>query len=480
MSNLKQLRAPANDFRNEDVRPVRNRPPTAMIRESLNSRYDTALAAVESRTCHSWKMALDRSKVMISAPNLGGTQTPQVIVQSAEGCRITDIDDNVYIDLCMGFGSNLLGHAPPVVEHAIINQIHQGWNFGLSSETQLELADLIGTAGPANERVLFCAAGSEATAIAMRAARAHTGKDVIGVFDGAYHGGHDSVLITADSHNPGKKVHIGMGVPDALDETVEPLPYGSFKALQRIRDLKHTLAAVIVEPIQQSFPDSDGGLWLKDLEKTCRDCNVLIILDEITTGFRLAFGGGQERFDLSPDMVTYGKAVAGGLPAGVLAGRANIMKVFSPDNGQPAVFAGSAFAGNPLSVAASLATLSYLNDHRDTVYENLEKSAEYFANSVNKHWLENKIPLHIVRFGSMLRLFLQPGPAKRDRNIGQGTGSIEDAFFVHLLDRGVTLHASRSIHLSTSNTREDIDISIDAMIGASEDCAADGLFRVAM
>ena len=477
MSNLKPLQVPANDFGNEDARAMLSRTPTAMIRESLNSRYDTALAAVESRTCHSWKMALDRSKVMTSAPSLGGSQTPQVIVQSADGCRITDIDNNVYVDLCMGFGANILGHAPPVVERAIINQSRKGWNFGLDSEIQLELADLVRTAGPANERVLFCASGSEATAIAMRAARAHTGKDVIGIFDGAYHGGHDNALITADPHNPTKKVHIGIGVPDALDDIVEPLPYGSFKALQRIQDLKHSLAAVIVEPVQQSFPDSDGGLWLKDLEQTCRDCDVLIILDESATGFRLAFGGGQECFGLSPDLVTYGNAMAGGLPAGAIAGRTDIMKVFSPDNGRPAVYAGSAFAGNPLSIAASLATLSYLSEHRDTVYEGLDISAAYLTDSMNTYWADTNIPLHMLRFGSMLRLLLQPNPATRDRGIEPGLGPAEDAFFVHLLDRGVALHASRSIHLSTAHTRDDMDLSIEAMIGASEECTADGLFR---
>ena len=314
----------------------------------------------------------------------------------------------------------------------------------------------------------------------MRAARAHTGKDVIGIFDGAYHGGHDNALIAADPINPAKKAHIGMGVPSALDETIEPLPYGSFKALQRIQDLRHTLAAVIVEPVQQSFPDSDGGLWLKDLEQTCRNCNVLIILDEITTGFRLAFGGGQEYFGLSPDLVTYGKAVTGGLPAGILAGRSNVMKVFSPDDNGTTVFAGSTFAGNPLGIAASLATLSYLNEHRGTVYESLENNAAHLADSMNTYWTETDAPLHLLRFGPMLRLFLKSGPINRDQGGGPDAGPIEDAFFVHLLGRGVTLHASRTIHLSTAHTRADIDLCIEAMKGATNDCAADGLFKNAL
>jgi glutamate-1-semialdehyde 2,1-aminomutase len=448
-----------------------------MIRESLSSHYDRALSALEARTCHSWKMTLDRSKIMTTAPTLGGSMTPQVIIQSAHGCRITDIDNNDYIDLSMGFGSNIIGHSPAVVQNAIIDQAHKGWNFGLTSDSQLKLADLIRQAGPANERILFCASGSEATAIAMRAARAYTNKDVIGVFGGAYHGVHDAALITADPEHPSKKAHVGLGIPDALDSTVEPLSYGSAEALQRIRDLKGQLAAVIVEPVQSSFPVVESGIWLKELETTCRECGVVIILDEVMTGFRLAFGGGQSKFGLSPDMVTYGKAMAGGLPAGAVAGRAEIMKVFERSNHGSSVFAGSAFAGNPLSVAASLATLSYLHENRESFYGSLEESSADLTDRLNAYWSSSNTPLHIIRNGSMLRMMLQHRATSNRNDASSNLGPIDDAFFVHLLGRGVALHASRSIYLSAAHTREDINIIVDAMIGSTEDCAADGLFR---
>lgn len=451
--------------------------PTAMIRESLSSRYDTALSALEARTCHSWKMTLDRSKVVTTAPSLGGSLTPQVIIQSAQGCRITDIDDNEYIDLSMGFGSNILGHSPSIVQQAIVDQVQKGWNFGLTSDSQLKLADLIKQAGSANERVLFCASGSEATAIAIRAARAHTRKDMIGLFDGAYHGVHDTVLITSDPSQPGSKAHIGLGIPDALDCTVAPLQYGSRDAFQHIRDMKDELAAVIVEPVQSSFPVQANGTWLKELESTCRDCGVLIILDEVMTGFRLAFGGGQSMLGLSPDLVTYGKAMAGGLPAGAVAGRADIMGVFKPANHSPAVFAGSAFAGNPLSVAASLTTLTYLSKQQSHFYDSLENTSRDLERRMNTYWAESNTPLYLTRCGSILKLLMRQGSMANRHHLDGGLGDVEDAFFVHLLDRGVALHASRSIYISAAHTPQDIDLIVEAMIGATAECATDGLFK---
>jgi len=330
-----------------------------MIRESLNSRYDITLSELEARTCHSWKMALDRSKVF--ATSTGLSSRPQVIIRSAQGCRIRDIDDNEFIDLTMGYGANLLGHSPDFVHTALLNQINNGWNFGLDSEKQLEFAQSIRAAAPTNERVQLCTSGSEATALAMRAARAYTGKDAIGVFAGAYHGSHDYALITADPDDSSARAHIGLGIPEKLNDLVEPLSYGSTDAFQRIRDIKSKLAAVIVEPVQGSSPKSETEAWLCELEEVCRECSVLVILDEGLTGFRLAYGGAQERYGLKPDLVTYGKALAGGLPIGAIAGRKEVMQVFSPGTLRPSVFAGSTFAGNPLAISAGLATLTYLH-----------------------------------------------------------------------------------------------------------------------
>lgn len=447
-----------------------------MIRESLNSRYDIALSELEARTCHSWKMRLDCSKVMTDVVTISGGASPQPIMRSAEGCRITDIDNNQYIDLCMGFGTNLLGHKPHIVQQALIAQIAKGWNFGFSNEGQLALAELICSAGASNERALLCGSGAEATATAMRAARAYTGKDVIGVFTGAYHGGHDQSLITADSEHVSQKVHIGLGIPLALDEVIEPLVYGSSSAFQRIRDLRHSLAAIIVEPVQSSEPKSHDGTWLRDLQSVCHECGVLVILDEVTTGFRLAFGGAQERFSLSPDLVTYGKVMAGGLPMGSVAGRTDIMKVFAPKDESPAVFSGSAFGGNVMSVSAALATLSFLREHKDTLYNDLDSATDRLTKSVNARWAAANAPIILEQCSSIFKLVFKTPKTFASKHDLDDARRAEDTFFVHLLDRGITLHTSRTGYLSTAHTHEDVDFIIEAMSGAFNESAADGCF----
>jgi glutamate-1-semialdehyde-2,1-aminomutase len=452
-------------------------PPTAMIRDALSSKFDSALSSLESKTCHSWKMALDRSQLMPTNTDVGGEANPQIFMRLAEGCRLTDIDDNTFIDLCMGFGANLLGHNPNIIERAISEQLRKGWNFGFRGESQLPYARLLHQAGMSNEQVLLCASGTEATALAMRAARAFTGKDSIGIFSGSYHGALDYGLVVAAPGKQHGKAHIGAGVPKAIDAVVEPLPYGSTKAFERIRTLSEKLAAVIVEPVQSSCPVSDDGLWLKQLEAVCKEAGVLIILDEVMTGFRLSYGGGQEIFDLSPDLITYGKAIAGGLPVGALAGKSDVMSCFTPDSRGVGVFSGSAFAGNPLTIAAGIATLSYLQSHRSTLYPDLEQRTSRFANRVNAQWSGMGLPLRFLHFGSLMRLVCQHEPVRHARDIKPVFRNAENAFMVHALERGVSIHASRRAFISAAHTDEDIDLLVDALTIAGEQTAADGLFR---
>ena len=281
---------------------------------------------------------------------------------------------------------------------------------------------------------------------------------------------------TAPSKN-GTKAHIGTGIPNAVDSLVEPLIFGSSDAFERIRKLRHSLAAVIVEPIQSSCPISDGGVRLRELEQVCRECNVLVILDEIMTGFRLAYGGGQELFELSPDLVTYGKALAGGMPVGAVTGKADVMQMFTPDDRGVCVFAGSAFAGNPLTVAAGQTTLSYLLSNKTSIYDTLNQKTAQLVSQVNTYWSEAGMPLRLISFGSMLRIVCQIEAVHRSSDLNARLQHAEDVFLVHVLDHGVMVHASRRGFISTAHTDEDIDFVANALIGASEETATDGLFK---
>lgn len=239
-----------------------------------------------------------------------------IYIDSAEGPYLTDLDGNRYIDLTGGFGPNVLGNKPKVVEEAITSQAKKGWHFGIPNEAQTRLAELIQEAAPAAEAVMFCNSGSEATMFAFRAARALTGRKRIALFDGSYHGIHDYALTKADAKsdrsNPGTTT-LGAGVPDEVpDALMLMLPYRDENAFELIRAHKNELAMVVIEPVQSSNPRLDNQEFLNTLREVCTECDVLLMFDEVITGFRIEYGGCQQYYGIEPDVITYGKAVGGG------------------------------------------------------------------------------------------------------------------------------------------------------------------------
>lgn len=376
----------------------------------------------------------------------------------------------------MGFGASLLGHASRVVQKAMSDQQHAGWNFGFPGADQLKLAKLLREAGTANERILLCASGSDAAVLAMRLARAFTNRDTVAVFAGSYHGVHDYALIAPHPENGTDKSHIGLGIPSAIDSLVAPLTYGSRAALSHLEATPDVPAAVIVEAVQPSQPGATNAAWLTELQDVCRRRGIVFILDECNTGFRLAYGGAQAVFGLAPDLVLYGDSVASGLPFGALAGKSHLMRLFASDNGEAAVFAGSSGAGNGLAVSCAIATLSHLFDRRQQFYADLERSAECLSDRINQYWMNANLPFRIDRYGSILKLCVaHPGDALPGLR-GDALDDATDVFFVHLLDCGVMVHASRVMYLSAAHTESEIDSIVEAFISASEQTAADGFF----
>jgi len=279
--------------------------PTSVIRNALNNRTDLALSALEARTCHSWKMSLDRGRALARAEDFAGHPAFHLYIREGIGAFVVDLDGNCFIDLSMGFGAQLLGHAVPAIQEAVMAQASRGWHAGLVTELQLELARHIQTASAANERVTFCNSGSDATAYAMRAARAFTGRDVIGVFAGSNHGHHDYGIageeprrLTPDTTESGslfgrpwiRRPHRHAGVPQAIADSTLSLTYGHPATFDQIRRRRRDLAAVIVEPVRALDPSTDQGPWLRELASVCGETGVLLILDERLTGFRLAYG----------------------------------------------------------------------------------------------------------------------------------------------------------------------------------------------
>lgn len=467
--------------------------PTSVIRNALNNRADLALSALEARTCHSWKMSLDRASVLPRAEDFVGHPSFQLYIREGVGARVADLDGNCFIDLCMGFGSQLLGHGVQAVQDAILAQAARGWHFGLVNEREVELARHIQAAGAANERVVFCNSGCDATAYAMRAARAFTGRDLIGVFSGSSHGAHDYGMAgeepparaalsrfqdsaTLFARPWGRRFSRHPGVPQAVMDASVSLTYGHASAFDQLRRRRRDLAAVIVEPVRAIEPSFDHAAWLRELANVCGETGILLILDERLTGFRLAYGGAQERFGVMADLVAYGENIGGGLPLGAVAGRADIIATIAGREtyARPATERGP--SANMLSIAAGAATLSHLTARRGTLYPALDEKSRLLSESFNAFCATHELPARLRAAGSMFRIQFTRSPgAAASRS---GYPAAEAAFYALALAKGVLVHASRLGFLSAAHTAGDVGQVLAVFQDALIDVQNDGLFEL--
>lgn len=385
------------------------------------------------------------------------------LVSRANGAYLFDPAGEQYIDLCMGYGALVLGHNAAAVKEALRQQLDQGWMFGFAHAQLETLAALICAAGAANARAVICNSESDATLLALRAARAFTGRDRIAVFAGAHHGLHDFALVTeaprrGAANDGGRKAHVGAGIPGAVDDYVCVLPYGETAALEWVRAYGGQLAAVIVEPLSSQAPSLAHGAWLRELQAMCRATGACFVLDEAMTGFRLAFGGAQECFGLAPDLVTYGIAMGGGLPIGAVAGQTAVMAAFDTTERDRRVFSGAPHAGNPLSAAAAVAVLSLLADHGHTVFPKLNDAATTLTDAFNEAAVALDAPARMSTAGSMFRILFD-GLSREERS-----ARLERGFYRALFQRKVVVHASKRCFLSTAHTVADITTLSTALI----------------
>ena len=444
------------------------------------------LAELEARTPGSREMH-EKSVRVLAQEVVSTVQMPYpVYIREAKGSRMTDVDGNEYIDLAMGFGPHVLGHAPDVVVDALREAIGRGVQWGLHNPYQEPLASLMVDAIPCADKVVFCNTGTEASIYAIRAARAFSGKKKIALFEGAYHGTHDYVMVKADPRSPKHAptfYPMGDGIPEEAQENTIMLPYRSDAAFGMIRKHKDELALVMIEPVQGSNPRLDIGDFLKQIAEVCRESGVLFLMDEVITGFRLAYGGGQEFFDAVPDLAMFGKVSGGGMPMGAVAGRADVMEVFSRqfdiynDQGtrEPSIAAGGTFAGNPTTMAAGLAAMSYLKDHKE-IYRYLAEQGTRLGDEVNRFCAAEEMPAQMSSALSMFYVRVQPGgPIQTARDIDVSMKSVDDMFALHLMNHGVILPPYHLGYISAAHTPEDVDQVIDAMKQSFLDTRADGL-----
>ncbi len=384
-------------------------------------------------------------------------------VKRAVGAYLYDADGNRYIDYFGSWGPMILGHAfPPVVE-AIERAARNSPSFGASTAAEGELAERIVACYPCIEKLRFVSSGTEATMSAIRLARAATGRKLIVKFEGCYHGHADGLLVKAGSGVATFGIPGSAGVPEEIAHLTLALPYNDLAAVEAaFAAHPAAIAAVIVEPIVGNagcIPPADG--YLAGLRAITRREGALLIADEVMTGFRVALGGACELFGLEPDLVTLGKIAGGGLPVGVFAGKREFMDQLAPLG---PVYQAGTLSGNPLAMAAGIATIAYLQDHAAEVYPRLESTAHAVAEGVAAEAARAGVSLTTNRIGSMWTWFFTSGPVRNYADAAQSDAAAFGRFHRALLDRGVWLPPSQfeAAFLSTAHGLAQVEATLAA------------------
>ena len=378
-----------------------------------------------------------------------------VYIQKGNGSFIWDIDDNQYLDLLSSWGPLILGHAHPQVVEAINNAAQLGTSFGSSTEGELKLASLIVQAVPSIEMVRLVNSGTEATMSALRLARAYTNRSKIVKFNGCYHGHSDSLLVSAGSGLMTSGVPSSAGVPTSTVENTLVAEFNDLPSVQSLFDhFPEDIAGIILEPIAGNMgvvlPENG---FLEGVINIAKEHNSLVIFDEVITGFRVAFGGAQELYDVTPDITCLGKIIGGGLPVGAYGRRKEIMEYVAPSG--PMYQAGT-LSGNPLAVSAGIATLDLLR--AEGVYTRLNKLGSCLENAILGAAYEVGVHLTINRVGSMLTIFFHPGPVNSWAAVSSTDVGKYSKFFHGMLSRGYYLPPSafECLFISLAHEEEDL------------------------
>ncbi|MYA94834.1 MAG: aspartate aminotransferase family protein [Nitrospinae bacterium] len=410
---------------------------------------------------------LERARSYLPGGWLGDLTLPDemmLIASRGEGSRLYDVDGRGYLDFTMGGGSLILGHAHPAILEAVRRQMELGSTYYTLSDRSIELAEELVKAIPCAERVRFASTGGEATFYALRLARAFTGKEKILKFEGSYIGHSDYGMMSVSpprpnlypSHHPDSA-----GIPAAVQELVITAPFNNADiACGLVEEHAGELAAVIVEPVQRSIPPAPG--FLEGLRQVTTERGVLLVYDEVVTGFRLAYGGAQEYFGVVPDLAAYGKAVACGFPLSAVAGRADVMELADPARkGEPEyVYISGTLSGNPVCAAAALATLEELS--RPGVYDGLRGMGEQYRMELAALFDEHGVPARVQGIGPFFQVFFTQNPVTDYRAQTQADRKRFESFVRKMFARGIFMSRRAKNYLSTAHGESDLAEFLEA------------------
>lgn len=384
-----------------------------------------------------------------------------VFIESAKGSKIRDVDKNEYVDYVGSWGPMILGHAHPKIVAALKRTAPKGTSFGAPTPLEIELAIRVKKAFPSMELVRMVSSGTEAVMSAIRVARGYTGRDKILKFEGCYHGHGDSLLVKAGSGATTLGIPDSLGVPEDLAKHTLIAPYND---LERVKSLvsqySMEIACIIVEPIAGNMgvvlPEKG---FLEGLRTICDEKGIVLIFDEVISGFRTAYGGAQELYGIKADLTCLGKIIGGGLPVGAYGGRESIMERVAPLGG---VYQAGTLSGNPLAMAAGIETLDLLKSKK--VYQDLEKKTSYLTERILESAEDRAIPVTINRATGMFTLFFTEKPVRDYASAKTSDTKRFANFFTEMLDQGIYLPPSQfeAWFISLAHTQKDLDKTVEA------------------
>ena len=403
----------------------------------------------------------------------GGVNSPvryylpyPVFISSAKGSKIVTADHVTLTDYCMGYGAVIMGHAHSEIIEQVKAQLERGTLYCMPTEQELDMAKLLSDLVPNAERVRLMNTGTEATLHAIRLARAITKNKRIVKFDGCYHGSYDDVLVNAGSGAAETaNTNNQTGAKEISNKTLL-YQFNDIESIENMVKNYDDIACVIVEPVPANMgliiPKQD---FLSKLRRVTAENNIVLIFDEVVTGFRLSVGGASEYLGIKSDLSTYGKAIGNGFPLSAVTGRKEIMEQFSPSGN---VYQGSTFAGNPVSVSAGLATVRALKNERSLVYPRMSKMCDSIVNAITAEFHHFRHPCRVNHIGSMFQIFFTDREVQNAYDVRTSNRGLYKKLFDNLMMSKVFIPPSQfeTCFLSAAHTEEDIDLTIEAFVSA--------------
>jgi glutamate-1-semialdehyde 2,1-aminomutase len=384
-----------------------------------------------------------------------------IFIDRAEGCLIFDADGNRYIDYIGSWGPLILGHRHPAVMDAIVSVLERGTSFGAPIDLEVQLAEMVIEAVPSVEMVRMVNSGTEATMSAVRLARGATQRDIVIKFDGCYHGHADTLLVAAGSGVATLGIPGSPGIPESIARHTLSLPYNDIECLKEVMKKQgDSVACIVVEPIAGNMglvPPEKG--FLETLRELADRFGAILIFDEVMTGFRVAYGGAQDLFGVYPDLTCFGKIIGGGLPVGAYGGKLDLMSKVAP---QGSVYQAGTLSGNPVAMAAGIATLEQLQ--KDDVYGALDEKADRLLSGLEQAAKKAAIPAQARRVGSMLGFFFNEKEVKNFDDAKTCDLDRFSAFYNGLRQKGIYIAPSQFevLFISIAHDTEHIDRTIEA------------------